>query len=391
MKIGILIDRLNVGGPEKVAIQQVRALRDLGHDAHLLILRRRGIVDNAFEDIRSQIPIVYLDDRIPAFLRTSVRVPFFYFFALFHLTYPLILPWFVKRCEYDAIVSHNTYTSFTALALARFRRIPYGIYVWDPIAFILGKAYPYGPVRALSFALLPLARALDKFLVHNAVSVFVSGNLHYGYLAEITEKSRLHLLPPGSDCAPKLSENRGAYLLVATAWKEGKHLEDLLEVMAGIESAELKVAGRWLHRTYRRRIDSLIEQLGIMSRVEIVGEVSEGDLNSLYANARAAVIVNEERGFGLTAIEAASNGCTFIIPDGCGAAQFFEKDRDGFFFKDGDSAELGNYIRTLLGDAGRARSMGEHAWQTVLDKYAWPKHAESVIAGVAPQKLGSPC
>jgi glycosyltransferase involved in cell wall biosynthesis len=153
-------------------------------------------------------------------------------------------------------------------------------------------------------------------------------------------------------------------------------------VIAGIDFAELKIAGRWLHQSYRERIDSLIKQLGMSSRVEIVGEVSEGRLNSLYANARAAVIVNEERGFGLTALEAASNGCTFIIPEGCGASEFFEKDRDGFFFKSGDSAMLGDHIRTVLGNEDRAYSMGEHAWRTVSDKYAWPKHAESVIAGV---------
>lgn len=382
MKIGILIDRLNVGGVEKVAIHQVQALRDLGHDAQLLVLRRKALVEDAFEELRAQVPVVYLDDRVPALLRASLRFPFFYFFALFHLTYPFILPWVVKMREFDAILSHNTYTSFTAFALSRFRRIPYVIYVWDPIAFILGKAYSHGPVKRLGFVLLPLGRAIDRVLVNNALSVFVSGDLHYGYLAEITPKSKLHLLPPGSECAPRLSKTRGHYVLAATAWKEGKQLEGLLEVMAGIDSAELKVAGRWLHKSYRDRIDSLIEQLGLRSRVEIVGEVSEGRLNSLYANARAAVIVNEERGFGLTALEAASNGCTFIIPEGCGATQFFEKDKDGFFFKSGDSVMLGEYIRAVLSSEDRAASMGEHAWRTVSDKYGWSRHAESIVAAV---------
>lgn len=33
MKIGVLIDRLNVGGVEKIAIEEVRAPIAFGHDA----------------------------------------------------------------------------------------------------------------------------------------------------------------------------------------------------------------------------------------------------------------------------------------------------------------------------------------------------------------------
>jgi len=47
MKIGILIDRLNVGGVEKIAVQEVRALKEMNIDATLLVLSRKTIVKNA--------------------------------------------------------------------------------------------------------------------------------------------------------------------------------------------------------------------------------------------------------------------------------------------------------------------------------------------------------
>ena len=66
MKIGVLIDRLNVGGVEKIAIEEVRALIEAGHDAYLVVLRRKAVVENAFPDLLKDVPVIYLDDRLPS-------------------------------------------------------------------------------------------------------------------------------------------------------------------------------------------------------------------------------------------------------------------------------------------------------------------------------------
>ncbi len=83
IKIGILIDRLNVGGVEKIAIEQVRALRNIGEDAVLIVLRRKAVIEGAFSDILEGVPIEYLDDRLPSWLRGSFNFPIFHFFAFF--------------------------------------------------------------------------------------------------------------------------------------------------------------------------------------------------------------------------------------------------------------------------------------------------------------------
>jgi len=138
MRIGILIDRLNVGGVEKIAIEEVKALKELNVDATLLVLSRKSVVKDAFKDLLSDIPIVYLDDRLPRIFKFSFKIPFFYFFSFFHLSYPFLIPFVVKKREFDFIISHNTYTSFTAITLSKFNKIPYGVYIWDPISYILG-------------------------------------------------------------------------------------------------------------------------------------------------------------------------------------------------------------------------------------------------------------
>src|SRR6185503_15157075 len=110
MKIGVLIVRINPGGVEKIAIQEVRALIKEGHEASLIVMSRKANGPLPFKDLLEGLPIVYLDDRVPRVLRWNVKIPFFYFFNLIHLTYPLILPFLIKKHEYDFFFIHNTYT-----------------------------------------------------------------------------------------------------------------------------------------------------------------------------------------------------------------------------------------------------------------------------------------
>src|SRR5262245_12416719 len=124
-KVGVLIDRIVAGGVEKIAIQQTNALVTSGHNATLLVLSRRDNDPDAFREIIQNIPVEYLEDRLPAFMKFSFKVPFFTFFSLFHITYPLLLPFFIKQKEFRYIISHNSYTTFTALTLSLIKNIPY--------------------------------------------------------------------------------------------------------------------------------------------------------------------------------------------------------------------------------------------------------------------------
>src|SRR5438552_1455819 len=166
--IAVMIDRLVLGGVEKTAIEEVRALREVGVDATLLVLKRDESIPAAVREWLSGVPVEYLDERLPRFLRTSWRVPGFYFFSIFHGLYALLLPTRIQPREWDVILSHNSYTTFTAWTLSRLRGIPYCMFVWDPIASVLVRAYPKGGIRFLQPLLLPLGRAVDRVLARGA-------------------------------------------------------------------------------------------------------------------------------------------------------------------------------------------------------------------------------
>ena len=96
--IAVMIDRLVLGGVEKTAIEEVRALREIGVDATLLVLKRDESIPAAVREWLSGVPVEYLDERLPRFLRTSWRVPGFYFFSIFHGLWKYVCkPWIWPR------------------------------------------------------------------------------------------------------------------------------------------------------------------------------------------------------------------------------------------------------------------------------------------------------
>jgi glycosyltransferase involved in cell wall biosynthesis len=382
MKIGVVIDRLNFGGVEKIAIEEVRALRSIGHDAHLVVLRREPIADTAFNDLlaAASIPLAYLDDCLPRWARLSARVPWFYFFSSFHLTYPVLLAARRRKWDYDILISHNTYTTLTALALRMTRGTPYVYFVWDPITYILVRAYPSGPLRLLRRLLLPLARVVDRRLILGSHCVLVAGSLHAQHLRTLARgRVEVRQVPPGTRPSTTLPSRRSDFFITATAWKEGKRLEDLIRVVAGLPAVRLKVVGQWVHERYLHRIRSLRESLEVTDRVELIGRVSETELIDLYRAARAVITMNEERGFGLATIEAAGHGCPFVAPRGSGAGDYFIHGAHGFLFDADQPCQVGEFIRALADDEALARTMGRQAWEEVCSGFSWEAHARQLL------------
>jgi glycosyltransferase involved in cell wall biosynthesis len=243
----------------------------------------------------------------------------------------------------------------------------------------LSKAYTKGPIRKLSFILNGIAKIADEAIMGNAEFVLVSGDVHAKFIKALLHSVRIVFLSPGHAALPKIPSQRGSYLFAATAWKEGKRIEDLLKIVANIKEINLKIAGRWIHKNYRKRIMSIVTRMGLTKRVAILGEVSEKELNKYYSGARVAIGVNNERGFGLVALEAASNGCPFIITKDSGATKYFKGDVDGFYYDYGDLNSLEKYMQKLITDERLAYNMGKHAWETVRNKYTWQKHAQNLL------------
>jgi glycosyltransferase involved in cell wall biosynthesis len=382
--MGVMIDRLVLGGVEKTAIEEVKALRDIGMDATLLVLRRDASISDAVGEWLQGVPVEYLDDRLARFLRISWRVPGFYFFSFFHVLYAWLLPMRINGREWEVILSHNSYTSFTAWTLSKVRGIPYCMFVWDPIASVLVRAYPKGPIRLVQPLLLPLGRTADRILARGARRVLVSSGSYVAYLTGLLKPAAAPtLIPAGCHPVAVPREMAGTYLLAATSWKEGKQLEVLLRALRAVPDAKLVVAGRWLHEGYRARMAALTTELGLDGRVRFTGELSEAAMARLAGEALCSVTLNAELGFGMPALEAAAQSCTFVCPRVAGVAAHFQDGVEAFYFDEGDSEGLAKILERLVGDPELAHRAGVAAWERARSTLTWKNHASAIAQAVA--------
>lgn len=375
MKVGVLIDRLNVGGVEKIAIEEVNALRLIGEDAYLLCLREKAVVENAFPDLLKDTPIIYLDQRLPKALRFSFQFPVFHFFSSFHITYPFFIPFVFKKNEFDYLIVHSSYTAFSAITIRRVTHIPYSVFIWDPIDYILGRVYSKKFNTLLFKFLHSIASFLDKQIVDNADAILVGGDAHNAYFKKLSPHKKVVIIPPSVHPLKTIESKKEKYLLLVTAWKKGKNPEYIFELMKRFNKLRVIMAGKWLDKNEFLSFRNKVKKNGYEKQIIITGELSEKQLSLYYKKALFLLQINDDRGFGLPALEAAGHGTTFIIPKGQGVCNLFKDKTDGFFVKEHDTESILTYIQKLYNHELSAKKMGKSAWEKVVKKYSWRQHA----------------
>lgn len=376
-KVGILIDRLNVGGVEKIAMEQVRALRSIGLNAELVVLCQDPVVENAFEDLRKDLPIRYLDERLPKLLRSSFGFPFFHFLSSFHITYPVLLPFVVKKHEYAYLIPHGTYTTLSAITLKWFRKIHFSAFIWDPATYILERVYQPETNPFVFRILRTMTQMLDRLIVGQTDRVLVGGDAHNKAINEINPTKPIDVIYPAVHPINTLRKKQ-PYILMATAWKRGKHPEFLVELAPKIKKFQIKMVGKWLENDYRAEYESLLEKHRLNRQIEIVGEVNEAELQKYYAEATVVLQTNDDRGFGMPALEAASKGTTFVIPEGQGVCKLFDNNIHGYYTRERDTDKIVEHLKKLMADPSLAKRMGKIAWEHVKAHYSWEQHAHQL-------------
>lgn len=77
---------------------------------------------------------------------------------------------------------------------------------------------------------------------------------------------------------------------------------------------KLKLYGKEWETGAYENLRKLVVKYDLEDRVEILGEVTETELKSLYSMAKGFIFPSIEEGFGLPPLEALSNGCDVILP-----------------------------------------------------------------------------
>lgn len=366
MKIGVMVDQICKGGATKLAIEEVRQLYKEGHDTELLVLYDNG--QGLYQDILKEVKIRILWYEVPRILRLNVKIPFFSFFSLFHITYIIILPFLIGKKEYDYVVSHLTYTCFSAYSLSKVRKIPYIAYIHDSISYILKKVYlkKIG-LSVFFYPIFLFAGVVDRLILRGAFAVCKQSNFESEYLRKIGKK-RIYIAPPATyRRRGTIPGRRGDRLSAFTKWDLSKNFGFLIEIVKHMPiSQKLYVAGQWHPKEYLVKVKGLIAKENLSNRIVFLSDLNESEIQSFFDNALVLIHPLIEA-WGSTLYEAACNGVTFIAPKGCGIADFLIGGKDAFYPEQGNLEQYTTYLMKFLNTPSLAYEMGRQAWLDIKD------------------------
>lgn len=374
-RIDVFMDKLVFGALPRIAKEEVSNLQRLGLDTSLLLIKRGTETDDIIKDLKTE----FLEDQSSILANSGLKVPGFSFFSGFHVLAPLLSVKF--KVQSDLLVSHGTYTCFTAYVLKKTKGIPYIAYIYDPMTYILRKVYSDAPMRYLSPFLLPVAEKLDSLVVNSSESVILLSKYHLNSMRRLTDKP-IHIVYPGTEVAERIPSERDSYLLAVARWEKGKNPFFLLDLLKNLRQNGVRVPlvmdGPWKPPSLRAAFLRRVKKDDLQCEVNLIGPSARGDLLRLYRRARALIHPTVEA-FGMTGLEAAAHGAPIIFPKGSGVTDLFADGVHGFFPKEGDVDAYSSSVRELSLDERVAWKMGCAAWD-VAKNYTWEKHARALSA-----------
>lgn len=376
LKVGIVTDQLLAGGVQLAAIEQVKELNRLGHNAKLLILMRKKYPTD-FSYLVKGVPHEYLSDSYPPFFQKTIKFPVFSFLSTLHLMSPILAPRVLKVNDYDILISLGTTTCLTTQAIFRRLKIPYIAVIHDPIEYILQKAYSKTLLRYIFPIIKPLARVIEKSFVKDALDTIIISKVHHKYISQ-----NYHTMPKilgfGTKILNKIPNKRGNTLLSFGRWQKEKNPEFLLDLAKSLPKIKLIIAGHWIISDELKQFTSKIKKYNLEQRVLLVPHYEDEELAELCAKSRVFIHPHFEA-FGLAALEAAGQGLPIIIPEKSGVTEMFKHGVHGFFPIRLDTDEYSMYIKKLLAQERLAYKMGHDAWSLVKKKLSWEANVKQLL------------
>lgn len=162
-------------------------------------------------------------------------------------------------------------------------------------------------------------------------------------------------------------------ILCVSAMAAHKGVETVVSALSRLRNqhripARLILTGAWPDSEYQKKIQELIERLGLQDAVDIVGHVSRERLNKLYAESTVFCLMSQCESFGIPAVEAQAFGTPVVssnccaIPEVCGEG--------GYYPEPGNAEATADYLAQLLDDVSTWNQLSRKAVENA-SMYRW--------------------
>ncbi len=205
---------------------------------------------------------------------------------------------------------------------------------------------------------LMLLRRLDRVLVPSAY-IYQQLRLN-GFSEHKLERMPLFLQ---ADFVPPDRNATRRNIVFAGRIDEAKGIRQFLDCLARLSTTvwTAQVAGSGPFLTEAKAIAA---RLGLMERIEFLGQVPMDALAQVLGAARVVVMPSlMPESFGLTGLEALACGAPVVAFDSGGIAEWLEDGVTGFLVRWGDVSALAARVRQLLEDDALAERLGRQGRQ----------------------------
>ena len=312
------------GGHMVIARELVRALRESGHDADIIVTPQNRFGRQASAYMATWLTDVGSSDGRPIDQVISLRYPSY-----------------AVRHERHVCWLNHTMREYYDL--------------WDRFSSTLGRAG-----RLKERFRKRVIHAADRYLLTRNVSkLFVQSRTIQRRLAMWPELRSTVLYPP-APARPYRCEGYGDYVFMISRLTALKRADLLIDALKTPEGAGIRavIAG---DGEDLERLSKVITRLALTDRVLLTGRVSDKEMLDHYARCRAVVFPPVQEDYGFVTVEAfASRKAVVTCRDSGGPAELVKDGVNGFVCEP-TAASLGSSLRRLFDDSTLAERMGAAA------------------------------
>lgn len=135
--------------------------------------------------------------------------------------------------------------------------------------------------------------------------------------------------------------------------------------------------------SYEENIKEYIKNIGISENVKMTGFISEDKKNEYIRQSYALVSVSRKEPFGLTAVEAFSEGCVCIISKYSGASEIVSDGKNAILVEPENINEIENAMSLLIKNEKRLQIMRKNAYKVFESgKFSISTHAKTLLQSI---------
>ena len=232
----------------------------------------------------------------------------------------------------------------------------------------------------LLYGLLHVFRTILAFLFfRSGHSVTVNSQYLKNELSSIygVPRRRIHVVYSSGNTLGqsniRFADNVEIHLLCVAHIRPLKGQEVLIKALHRLHNNRVKLSmvGGTKDKNYELKMKSLVEELGLVKQVQLVGRLEGDDLSKAYQEADIFILPSLYEAFGIAVQEAMSFGLTIIATNIGGIPEQIRDGIDGLLVPPGDPDALAKALQALIDNPDLRISMGKSGRKRLNELPTW--------------------